>query len=885
MSWWSRARNVFQSDKLIDDLDEEVRFHLESRIRDLIEDGLTPEAAAREAARRFGSTLRVREASRDVKLLSWLDSIVRDVRLGARMLRRNRLVVGAAVLSLALALGACVAAFSLVDALILRPLPVPSARALIALSFPTFTTERTESETFNDPAFVRLRDAARGHADLFAMSTQVVNPAVFESGGVKERVRTQYVSGDAFDRLGVRAHIGRLIAPADDAVSAAPVSVISHAFWRARFGGDAAVVGRWFAYNGRQVQIVGVTEARWTGIDPSRPTDVWFPYGFYNPRAFGSPAFNWFHILGRVHDGTATSQVQAILQAAFTGFRQDFASAIGPSAPAEMARFLSAPLFVRSAATGLSPLRRQFERPLWILAAIAGLVLLIAGSNLGNLYLARASSREREMAVRLSIGAGRGRLIQQLLLESAIVAALACALGLVVAALAGPTVVAMLTSADDPVRLDLPLNGPVLAFAAALTALTTMLFGLVPAWQASRTAPLAAIGGANRTSRRTRDLLPFVALQVAFGVMVLFVGGLLVLSFVKLSRVDPGYSQINLLLVDVEPTRDASDVERRAAILAAVARLRETPGVRSAAAAEFGTLGRPWTRELRSTIDQTDVIETTMSPVTDGYFETLGVSLITGRTFTARDMSPPGTGVVVNQAFARRYFGSDAAAGGVLRGRFSETDDRSAEHQIVGVVTDTRYDMREPAAPIVYFPLRRSGTIHVRVAGGTANLAPVLREVVGSAAPLLRVTSVTSQQAAIDRTLIRERLLAGLALFFAAVGLVLVGVGLYGVLSYAVQQRTREIGIRLALGARRITVVRRVLADTARAAIGGAAMGLAGGFYLSRFVETLLFGITPWNVTGVAWPLATFLAAAALSAALPAWRATQVDPAVALRRE
>jgi putative ABC transport system permease protein len=888
MSLWSRLANVFRSGSLERELDEELQFHMEERIRELTAAGVTREAAAAHVARRFGNPLRLREQSRDVKLLPWLDSLGRDVRLGVRMLRKTAAVTAASVVSLALALGACMAAFSLVDALILRPLPVRQPEWLIYLAFPTYTPERPESDTFNDPLFVRLRESSREYVDLFAMSTQVIRPVVFsDAGGEKEQVRTQYLSADAFDRLGVGPAAGRVLTRDDDVGSGVhAVAVVSHAFWTRRFGGDPEIVGRWFTLEDRQFQIVGVAESRFTGAEPGRPTDVWLPYAMYNPRAFGNVQFNWFRIIGRLKDNVTQQQAQSVLQAAFTNFRREYARIFRPNqSPQTFARFLETPLYVRSATTGPSPLRRQFERPLWILAAIAALILLIAASNVTNLYLARAAAREREMALRLSIGAGRGRLIQQLLVESAIVAGAACVLGLLFAMTAAPAVVGMLAPAEDPVHLDLRLDWQFLGFAAGLTLLTTALFGLWPALRASGVAPITALKtGGGRFGTRASMMRPFVAMQVAFGLIVVFVGGLLVLSFARLSAVNPGFSTSDVLLVSLEAPRHVDANQQRAALFQVLDRLRSVPGVAAASSAEFNALGRAWTQILRLPGTEHDTIEATVQPVTPGYFETMRIQLLRGRTLIGTDMDLHAKAVVVNDAFATRYFGLAPAVGRALETRFAENDNA---HEVVGVVASARYDLRKPAAPIVYIPLtpRSSGTIHVRIQGDPVALGSRLREEIRAANPMFRVTSIRPQSAVLDETLLRERLLALLSAFFAVVGLVLAAVGLHGVLSYSVVQRTREIGVRLALGAGQLRVVGTVLAATAGAALVGAACGLAGALYVSRFVEALLFEVTPLDFWSLALPLAMLFLASLLAATLPAFRVTRVDPVIALRYE
>ena len=896
MSWWSRLTNVFRTGRVDRDLDAELQFHLDERIRELTDAGLTREAAAAQTARRFGNPLRWREQSRDVKLLPGIDSIVRDLRLGLRMLRKNAVVTGAAVASLSLALGACIAAFSLVDALILRPLPVHRPEQLVYLTFPTYSPERPESDTFNDPMFVRMRDASRGYVDLFAMSTQVIRPVVFaDAGGEKERVRTQYVSGDAFERFGIRPAIGRLIASEDDrAPGASPVAVISHAYWMRRFGGDPAVLGRAFAMedvrgtNTPRFEIVGVTEPRFGGIEPGRPTDVWLPYAMYNPRAFGNAEFNWFRILGRLQERATVEQAQSVVHASFSSFRRENAHRYGGAkmrTPEGLKRFLETPLYLRPAANGPSPLRQQFERSLWILASIAALVLLIAGSNIANLYLARTAAREREMALRLSIGAGRGRLIQQLLVESAIVAGAACVLGLLFAMAVGPAVVGMLAPPDDPVQLDLVIDWRVMAFAGGLTLLTTALFGLMPAVSASGVSPITALkSGGGRQGTRIAVMRPFVAMQVAFGLIVLFVGSLLVLSFGRLSTVNPGFATSDVLLLSLETVRRVEATEQRSALRQVLARLETVPGVQAVSSAEFNMLGRAWTHVVRKPGSDNESIEATVMPVTPGFFETMNVRVLAGRGFVNRDLDGGASPVVLNEAYASRYFGSNPAVGRILETRFGETDQAP---EVVGVVADTRYDLRKPAAPTVYILLqaRGHGTIHVRVAGDPAALGARLREEVRAASPLFRVTTITTQSDVIDRTLLRERLMALLAGFFALVGLVLAAVGLYGVMSYSVLQRTREIGIRMALGARQLRVVRAVFTDASAAAIVGAIVGLAGGLYASRFVETLLFEVKPLEFWSLALPIGTLLLTAAIAAALPALRAARVDPVIALRYE
>lgn len=894
MSWLSRIVNALRSSRVDDTLDEEITFHIESRVADLVAGGMTRDAAEAMARRQFGNRLRLREESRDVKLMPWLDSLGRDVRLGARMLRKNGVMTTAAVLSLSLALGACVAAFSLVDALILRPLPVHQPGQLIYLTVPSGNPEAPDKDDFSDPVFVRLRDAGREYVDLFAIRYPDRPRVTFDmASGDRETVRSQFVSGDTFDRLGVAAAAGRLLTMQDDRQPGAhPVAVLSHAFWMQRFGGDPRIVGRWFVVHDRQgdrpFEIIGVTQPHFFGAEPGYATDLWMPYAMQDPHAFGNTGYNSLRLIGRVKDGVRLERLQSLLQVAFTNFRREYAPGqVDPAWPPDrVERFINMPLYVRSAATGPSPLRAQFQRPLLILTAIAVLVLLVAGSNVANLFLARTAAREREMSLRLSLGAGRGRLIQQVLIESALVAGAACLIGLIFAAFAAPTVVGTLTSADDPVLLDLRLDWRLVAVITGTTLLITALFGLAPAMRASSLKPMTVLkvsGG--RASARAGAARLFVAMQVAFSLVVVFVGSLLVRSFVNLSSVNPGFAASDVLLVSWEAVQRVEADEQRAAVLQVLDRLRDLPGVAAVSAAEFNVLGRAWrnTLPVPGTADET--IEATMAPVTPGYFETMKIPLVAGRTFVRGDLDAEDpTVIIVNDSFAKRYFGRELAVGRLFDAGFGGT---RAPNEVVGVVADVRYDLRKPPAPTIYIllPVRGFQTLQVRVAADATTIAARLRDEVRAATPLLRVTSITSQESMVSRTLVRERLLALLSSLFALVGLVLTAVGLYGTLSYAVVQREREIGIRVALGARAVGAVRAVLADTAVPTLIGAACGLAGGLYASRFVAALLFEVSAREVWSITLPLGTLVLAASVAAAVPAWRAARVDPVIALRNE
>ncbi len=901
MSLISRILNVFRTDRVDDDLDDELRFHLEERKKALVAAGLTPEAAALEARRRLGNRLAVRERSRDIKLLGRLDALFKDVRFGLRMLRKDFVVASAAVLSLSLAMGASIAAFALIDALILRPLPVHDPHRLVFLTYPREDEtgagrEQDEHQSFSYPLFERLRSAGRSRLDLFAISYQGPQPVRFDdAGGVDERVIPQYVSGDTFARLGLMPALGRLLAASDDLRPGAhPVAVLSHSLWMRRFGGDRHVIGRWFTLDRKAFQIVGVVSAGFTGVEPGVRTDIWIPMMMGNAESLSQLGWQWFRIVGRLRPGIGPDDARAILQPVFAAVRRERLRDFRGDEPARLReQYLRTPLFVRSAANGPSALRTNFERPLWILATVVGLVLLIACSNVANLLTARAAAREREMALRLSIGAGRGRLVQQLLIESGLLALSACALAVCFALAAAPIIVDMLGTTSSPAYLDLRPDWRLLAFVSVITVITTMLFGLMPALRASGVSPLVAlkmVGG--RVGGRARVLRPILAAQVAFSLTVLFLAGLLTLSFVRLTRIETGFRASGLSLVGLRGDRQPLDGPQQRTlvdeILSSVKRIR---GVDAASASAWALFeGSGWSSGVRiggRPIDRTEVY---YLPVSPGFMAAMGIPLLEGRDLESRDGAvDPTTAVLVNQTFVRRFFPGERAVGRDF-GRTEERDRLQTQH-VVGVVGDAKYrELREPAPPTVYVPLGGFGpflglTLQVRSAVPVARLLPQLRSELSRVYPALEIGDVADQKVLVDNTMLRERLLALLAGFFALVSLALAVIGLYGVMSYSVVQRTREIGIRVALGARVFTVLRSVLTDVFVVTGVGLVAGLAGGMLLARFVRSLLYEVTPYDLASVSLPVVVLLAATLAAAVIPARRAARVDPIEALRYE
>ncbi len=815
--------------------------------------------------------------------------LLHDLRCGFRMLRQQRAVTAAAVLSMALAMGACIAAFSLIDALILRALPVRDPGRLVSLAYPRWDGSGAEDTSVSYSLLHQFRESAGAHLELFGVGGQgFLRPAVFDdAGGQEENIRSQSISGNAFNILGVQAAAGRVLMPADDRRH---VAVLSYDFWSRRFGRNPSVLGHWVTLGGTPSQIVGVAAQGFTGLAPGVLTEVWLS-DVMAPGSLANPEAGWSGMLGRLKAGVPREQARQVLQTVFSNWRRDMVKFFPPGTTQHrIDDFLSAPLSLPPASHGLSYLRGGFARPLFILAIVVGLVLLIACSNLANLLIARAAAREREMGVRLAIGASRGRLIQQMLVESALIGGAACVLGWIFASAVAPEVVGLLTPSDNPAYLDLQPGPRVLLFTAALGALATLLFGLIPALRASSASPNAVIKEARVGPRNTGLSRPLLSAQVAFSFLVLFAAGLLLRSFDRLTSLDLGFARNRVALFTIR-ARDASSPERlRVAGLQLLDHVREARGVQSASLSGWGLGGGMtspiWTPPIRMPERPAEPAGPHYLTVSPGFFATMRIPMIDGREFVPRDTKPDyPTAVIVNQAFARQYFRGESPLGR----QFERVGDAGAvPQQIVGFVRDAKYNnVREAAPPTVYVPIRlgRSATLEVRTEGDPLPLLSGLRSHIEQSNTSFRVTAVILQSKLIDNTLLTERLLAVLSGFFAIVAVALAAVGLYGLISYSVVRRTREIGIRVALGAQPSSVVSLIVTDVSRVMIIGLVAGITGALIAGRFMGSLLFEVRPYDLPGVLLPTLCLLITGAIAASAPLLRATRVDPAICLREE
>jgi len=886
MSRWWRIANVFRPDRLSGEIDEELRSHL----AEAIEQGRDPA----EAHRAFGSPLRLREESRDARLVTWLDSLRADAVFGWRQLMKNKVASAAAILSLALGIGACTGAFRLIDALLLRPLPVDHPEQLYALARSGVDPEGRygTSDDWAYPDFALMRAAAKGKAELIAVSYAQKVDLTYKSDNEMEKAYIQYVSGWMFSTFGLQPAAGRLLTADDDRTPRAhPYAVLSYDYWKSRFGRDRKVVGRTFHVGNDLYEIVGVAPERFTGTEPGTMIDVFVP-NMMHP-AVTRPDETWMRTLARVEPGVAMEPLRARLDAVSRGFERDRSKGFRDMSPKEIEEFLNQPLVFLPAAGGESDMQSGYRTALLALGVLVALVLLIACANVANLMTAQASTRQREMALRVSIGAGRARLVQLVLVESAWLALFAGALGGLFAWWSAPLVVSMISPADNPARLLLPADWRVLGFGLALTVGVTLLFGLAPALRASAVQPVSALKGGEDPHARRRLMHGLIAVQTAFCFLVLFVAGLFVTTFKRLSDQSVGFSADRLLTLETVARQPQPPVYWNQV----TERLREMPGIQSAAVASTTLMGGwSWNNSVSVNGAPPNGVLGYFMSVSPRWLETMKIPLIAGRDFRPEDRYPGSA--LVNQAFVKAYFKGANPVGKSFDMIFY--DGGTAHSEVVGVVGDACYkDVHEPMLPQAYYPitglaqgsasqLKPMGraTFIVRTsAADPLAMASTLRREIPRVWPEFRVSNIRTQLEIDQSQTVRERLLARLAFFFGIVALVLASVGLYGVLDYSVLRRRREVAIRMALGAQAGHVARRVTADVLAMVIAGALAGLVLGFASARYIESLLYEVKPSDPAMLALPSLIILAAAILAALPPVIRAVRIDPARMLRAE
>jgi len=884
MSWWRRICNVFRPERLSREIDEELRSHLE----EAVDQGRDPA----EARRAFGSPLWLREESRDVRLIRWLDSLRADAVFGWRQLMKRKVTSIAAILSLALGIAACTSAFRLIDALLLRPLPIAEPERLYALFRQGIGPDGRYriSESNEYPLFRQMRAAVKDQAELLAVSYARRIDLTYGSDLEMEKAYRQYVSGSMFSSFGLRPTLGRLLTENDDLKPGAhPYAVLSYDYWATRFGRDPKVIGRTFRVGNDLYQIVGVGPERFTGTEPGTVIDIFLPT-MMNPGVTHSD-WSWFRTFVKLKPGVAAEPVRERLTAPFQAFQKERAKGLVGAPKQRVEDFLHQKLLLEPAATGVSPMKEDYRSSLAALGVLVALVLLIACANVANLMTAQAAARAREMALRVSIGAGRRRLIQLVLVESAWLAFLAAALGGVFAWWSAPLVVSMINPPDNPARLFLPADWRMIEFGLALTVGVMLLFGLAPALRASSVQPVSALKGGEDPQARRRLMHALIAAQTAFCFLVLFVAGLFVATFERLSNRRTGFSADRILTLETvaKPAQSPVVWDQMAE------HLRAAPGVETVALASWPLLGDEFEGGYISIggAPPSKALAAFLY-VSPGWTEAMRIPIIEGRDFRPSETYPGFA--LVNQTFAKEYFHGESPVGKSFETVFSEG--KRLRFQVVGLVGDACYDdVREPIWPQAYLPFRSvdakgnlrrmdSGTFIVRTfSRNSVALARTLRHEVPRTRPEFRVNNIRTQLDINQSHTVRERLLARLAFFFGVVALLLAVVGLYGVLDYTVLQRRREIGIRIALGAPTGDIARRVTVNVFSMVLAGALVGLAGGFAAVRYIEALLYQVRATDPRMLAFPALTILAAASLAALPPLFRAVRIDPAKTLRDE
>jgi predicted permease len=885
MSLWSRISNALFGERLNREIEEELQSHTEEAIAA----GRDP----KEAYRAFGSALRAREASHSIRAAEWLVSLLADLRFGWRQLSRNKITSLAAVLSLALGIGSCVAAFRLIDALLWQPLPISGSSRLYVLSSKLTGPEGKPIEDghWATPEFKLMRDAVKDQADLIAISDADRTDITWSTDDDMEKAHVVYASGNMFPLFGLEPSLGRLLTPADDrGPGAGPYAVLSWDYWNHRFGQDPHVLGRSLHIGDQTFEIIGVGPRDFTGTEKGTVTDVFLPISMNRFATQDSITWHRTFLMLKpgVNPATALEPLRQHLSAVSRAFELQCSTCLRDMTQRDIDRFLNKTLVFNPAGAGISDLQNDYRRSLGILGLLAALVLLIACVNVANMMTAQAAARAQEMALRISIGAGRRRLVQLILAQSALLALLASVLGAFFAAWSAPFVLSLVNPPDNPARLALPADWHVLFFGLGLMILIVLLLGLLPALRASAVRPVAVLKGGEDPHSPRRLMRGAIALQVAFCVLVLFLSSLFVASFQRLQNRPLGFSTDRLLLLETVAGKGQLPVVWNQTAEA----LRTVPGVDSVAISGWPLLGRI---QINSDIS---INGASPSPtpawflnISPGWLSTMKISLVSGRDFRPQDTSPGAA--IVNETFAKTFFpGQDP-----INRTFARGANRPL-NKIVGVTADIPdHDLHEPNRALFYVPFagiddKSSPTlegfatfvIHTD-AQNPLVLAGSLRQIIAQRHNGLRVSNVTTQLDLVRDQTIRERLIAMLAAFFAAVALLLAGIGLYAVLNYSVLQRRREIGIRMAIGSTRAGIVRIVTRDVLLMTALGGCVGVALGFGAARYVESLVYQVKATDADMIALPACAILLTA-LVATLPAvLRALRTDPTEILRAE
>ncbi len=906
MEWRRRVLGgfaaLFRRGRVEDELDEELRAYLQIAIDERMRAGMSEGDAIRAARVQMGALEAIKDHTRDVGWEAGLESVWQDVRCAVRTLRKSPGFFAVAVLTLALGIGANAAIFSIVNGLLLRSLPVAEPQRLVTISSDmAVSLGFTAGAGWNYPMWERLRERAGAFGGALAFMGARFNLA---QSGERQPVDGLYVSGEFFTTLGLSTLFGRTFTPADDERGGGPdgpVAVISHRLWQERFGGAAGVIGTPITIEGVPFTIVGVTPPEFLHLEVGRTFDVAVPLGTQtlirgSSAAIDQPRALVLIIMLRLSPEQSLESATATLRAMqpdILGVTPERLASVQPA-------FLRDPFTLVPASAGTSGaagsgLRQRYQRPIVAVLIITGLVLLVACANLANLLLARATARRHELSVRRALGASRWRLARQWLVESCLLAGLGAAVGLAVAAWSSRMLVAQLSTTESRVALDLSLDWAVLAYTAAVALVTVTFFGTVPSLRATRVAPIEALKthGANAGDRLSGGVSSrLVVVQVACSLVLLAAAGLLVRTFDQLARVPLGFDPDRVLIVDVDITRARVDPTARLAYFdRLVDVVAGAPGVAHAAASMWTPLSGGGANLIQDASGRTvdsDLVVTNF--VTPAWFDVYGIGIRAGRDFDERDAANALPVAIVNETFVRRFLPGRQATGEAVEAM-------GGWRTIVGIAADAAFarSLRDGVPPMMYVPLAQSAgpgplgatSIRVSIRSSSGTPASSTRGVMTALTGIDQDLAFSFRPLAdyIDEALAQDRLVAMLSAFFGGLALLLAAIGLYGVAAYTATRRRREIAIRLALGAQRSAVVGLVVRRGLGLTAAGVVLGLVAAAAVTRYLEALLFGVTPLDLLTFVGVSLLFAAVAAVASYMPARRASQADPMIALRAE
>ncbi len=891
MKLFRRMLVLFGFGRTSREIDREVAFHISERTDALVTEGMDKKSARREAERLFGNPFNRPLNRNRTGVFGFLESLIADLRYAFRSLRKSPVFVLVAVVSLGLGIGANTAIFSLYNALVLRTLPVEEPGELVQIAFEGGRT------SFTNPLWEEFRDRQDLFDHVFAFGNTSFDLA---DGGQARWVRGYWVSGDFFNTLQVQPIAGRLVTKDDDYRGCPGVAMVSYGFWQREYGGSLEAIGGTIRLNGQPFELVGVVDPSFSGVDVGRDIEVYTPicsFNVVNPtsKQLDRRSSWWLRVLGRNESNTPREQLDARLAALSLGV---FNATIPDLWDAEgQERYRNYTFSSRDASNGLSFWRNRYQQALLVLMTLVGVVLLIACANVANLLLARATNRAHEISIRRAIGSGRGRLIRLLLSESLLLSFASVIVALLFAEWASAFLVKMI-SPNNTLWLNLDLDLRVFGFAIAVAVITGVLFGLLPAWRASGVVPQAALRTAGReaTDRRGRFSLGKILVvgQLALSLALLVGAGLLIGSLTRLTSVDTGFNRDGVLLVTIDKRNaDFSPAETNNVDRQLLERMRGLPGVLAASSSRLTPIGgSSWNNYLQvdgfEPLDPDDQL-VWFNTVTDGFFTTLETPLLAGRDFDSRDVVGSGLVAIVNETLALRFFGERHPLGRTFR--MTDPGEEPETYEVIGVVSDSKYDsLDEVSLAIAYFPKSqqddtwRAVSYQLRTAGPPTGLVSAVAEVVTEAHPRISIRFSTLADD-VAESLTRPRILAVLSGFFGAVALVLAMIGLYGTLAYRVTNRRGEIGVRMALGAARVRVVRMILGEVGWLACIGIGIGVAVALASSRILTSFLFGVSETDVTTLVLSVVVLATVTIVAGAIPAWQAARLDPMEALRNE